>query len=677
MTDTSHKMRAGALRVLAIDAIENAASGHPGMPLGMADVVTVLFEKHIKFDATDPDFPDRDRFVLSAGHGSMLLYGLLFLLGVPKVTIEALKSFRSVGSPTPGHPEYGCLPGIETTTGPLGQGFANGVGLALAERIMNAKFGDDLVDHHTYVIAGDGCLMEGISQEALALAGHLQLGKLIVLWDDNGISIDGPIALTDSTDQLERFAASGWHVAKIDGHNPSAIDAAITAAKRNDRPSLIACRTVIGYGAPTKSGSASCHGSPLGTEEVAGVREALDWPHAPFEIPSDILDAWRLTGLSGRHAHLEWRARLEALDAEVRGEFHRRLQGEWPPGFAESTAQSKAEGVAASKKEGTRQSSKRALAALSEALPELIGGSADLTSSNLTLVEGMPPLSPQDYSGRYIHYGIREHGMAAVMNGLALHGGVRPYGGTFLAFTDYARPAIRLSAMMRLPVIYVATHDSIGLGEDGPTHQPIEHLASLRAIPGLDVYRPADFSEAFAAYLLALAPEAGPSVLCFSRQAVPPLPHGGEADVAMGVYAVGSAPAEEKVRIFASGTEVSLALEVQEALGAMGIGASVFSSPCLERFFETDRSYQQSVLGGDSRKVAIEAGVRMGWDRLIGTDGLFFGLDGYGASGKSDDLYAHFGLTPSAIADQIARCLHESQPNTTTGKELDDVQDDQ
>jgi len=642
---------ATAIRVLAMDAVEAANSGHPGMPMGMADVATVLFSRFLKFDPADPHWPDRDRFVLSAGHGSMLLYALLYLTGYPDMTLDELKRFRQLGSKTAGHPEYGHATGIETTTGPLGQGLATAVGMAIAERLMNARFGDSLTDHHTYVIAGDGCLMEGISHEAIDLAGHLRLSRLIVLWDDNSISIDGPTSLATSTDQGARFAAAGWHVAKVDGHDPEAVAAAIEAAKASDRPSLIACRTVIGFGASKKAGTEAAHGAPLGADEIAAARRSYGWTHAPFEIPETLLAAWRAIGDRGAETSAVWGARLNAAPKATQEAFG---AGQGGPITAEGMAQLaslKAEWLSAKPKIATRQASQKVLDTITPAMPRLIGGSADLTHSNLTRGKGQKPVTAEDFSGSYVHYGVREHGMAAAMNGIALHGGLVPYGGTFLVFTDYCRPAIRLSALMGTHVIYVMTHDSIGLGEDGPTHQPVEHLAALRAIPGLHVFRPADAVETAEAWEIALAAGAAPSVLCLTRQAVPPMERAGAENLsARGAWLVHEPRGKRDVTLLATGSEVQLALSAAQALAEGGVAAAVVSMPCWELFRAQPRDYRRAVLG-DAPRVGVEAALRFGWNEWLGTDGAFVGMTGFGASGPAPQLYEHFGITAKAVTD--------------------------
>ncbi len=656
MTDAvPHALMANAVRALSMDAVQKANSGHPGMPMGMADVATVLFTKHLKFDAADPDWPDRDRFVLSAGHGSMLLYSALHLLGYEAMTLNELTRFRQLNSKTAGHPEYGHAPGIETTTGPLGQGIANAVGMALAERLMNACFGDDLVDHYTYALASDGDLMEGISQEAIALAGHLKLNRLIVLFDDNSITIDGALSLSDSTDQVARFEAAGWWAMRVDGHDEAAIDKAIAEAKLSDRPVLIATKTIIGKGAPNKAGTASSHGAPLGADEIAGAREALAWPHEPFVVPDDVAGAWRLAGRRGRTARETWEGRMEAADAATRDEFHRRLAGDVAPALDEAIAALKRSYAETPQKVATRKASEMTLDAVNEALPETIGGSADLTGSNNTKSKGQEDVAPGDFGGRFIRYGIREHGMAAAMNGMALHGGLIPYSGTFLVFSDYCRPSIRLAALMRQRVIHVMTHDSIGLGEDGPTHQPVEHLAALRAIPNLAVYRPADVVETAECWQLALTDRHRPSVLALTRQGLAQVRHGFVAEnlCARGAYELAAADREAKVSIFATGSEIAVALEARTLLEAQGIAARVVSVPCFERFAEADEAYREETIGAAPLRVGIEAAVRQGWDSLIGNNGIFVGMATFGASAPYEDLYRHFGITAEAVVEQV------------------------
>jgi len=656
----AHAGMANAIRALAMDAVEQAKSGHPGMPMGTADIATVLFTRFLKFDPSDPAWPDRDRFVLSAGHGSMLLYALLYLTGYKAMTLDEIKRFRQLGSITPGHPEYGHTPGVETTTGPLGQGLANAVGMAIAERHMAAVFDDKVVDHKTYVIASDGDLMEGISHEAIALAGHLKLNKLIVLFDDNGISIDGALSLSDSVDQVKRFEACGWNAWHIDGHNPQAIASAIANAQTSDRPVLIACKTQIGFGAPTKAGKASAHGSPLGAEEISGARGALGWEHEPFEVPDDVLAAWRAAGARGKPAHADWSKHLAALDAATRAEFERRMKGELPrQALADAVRKVKEQLAATPKDIATRSSSEFALESLIPALPEMIGGSADLTGSNNTRTKSMKAIAPADFSGRFIHYGVREHGMAAAMNGMALHGGIIPYSGTFLVFSDYCRPAIRLAALMGERVIHVMTHDSIGLGEDGPTHQPVEHLAALRAIPNLLVFRPADAVETVECWQLALENKDRPSVLALTRQNLPQLRRTFDADnrCAAGAYEISPAAGKADVSLFATGSEVSIAVEAQKLLAAKGVTARVVSVPCFELLAAAPAAVRRAVIGDAKVNVAVEAAVRQGWDAIIGTNGAFIGMSSFGASAPYKELYKHFGITPEAIAEAALKRL--------------------
>ena len=649
-----HDRMANAIRALAMDAVEQAKAGHPGLPMGAADIATVLFTRFLKFDPADPAWPDRDRFVLSAGHGSMLIYALLHLLGYEKMTIEEIKRFRQLGSITPGHPENFLTPGVETTTGPLGQGLGNAVGMAIAERHLAAAFGAEVVDHYTYVLASDGDLMEGVSQEAIALAGHLKLAKLIVLFDDNGISIDGPLALADSVDQVKRFEAAGWAATRVDGHDPDAIAAALERARLSDRPSLIACRTVIGFGAPSKAGTEKCHGSPLGADEIKGARDKLVWSHPAFEIPPDIRAEWRTAGQRSKAARAAWSQRLKTLAADRRAEFERRVAGELPKDRLAAAVRTLKEKLTAAPKEiATRAASENALEALTAAVPEMIGGSADLTGSNNTKAKGMTVLSAADYGGRFIHYGVREHGMAAAMNGMALHRGVIPYSGTFLVFSDYCRPSIRLAALMGERVIHVMTHDSIGLGEDGPTHQPVEHLAALRAIPNLLVFRPCDAVETVECWQLALEHSESPSVLALTRQNLPQLRLGhDEANrCAAGAYEIVPADKRAQVSLFASGSEVSIAVEARKFLRERGVAARVVSVPCFELFLALPAAERDEVIGTAPVKVAVEAAVRQGWDAIIGSDGGFVGMTGFGASAPHKDLYRQFGITPEKVAE--------------------------
>ncbi|MHA1518047.1 MAG: transketolase [Alphaproteobacteria bacterium] len=657
----SHNDMANAIRALAMDAVQKAASGHPGMPMGMADVAAVLFARFLKFDAAHPDWPDRDRFVLSAGHGSMLLYALLYLTGYPDMDIEQLKNFRQLGSRTPGHPEYGHAPGIETTTGPLGQGIGNAVGMALAERLLNQRYGDDIISHFTYCLAGDGCLMEGISQEAISLAGHLKLGRLIVLFDDNEISIDGPTSLALSDDQLERFRASNWHVAAVDGHDPEAVALAIENAKAvTDQPSMIACRTVIGYGAPSKAGTASTHGSPLGEDEVAGAREKLGWSHATFEVPDAVLKSWRAAGMRNRAAYDKWIEAASRLDAATRARLTDPIDAKVGEDIVRAVASIKTDFAAEGAKLATRQSSQKVLERLMLVVPGLIGGSADLTGSVGTFTKQHGIIGPGDFAGNYIHYGVREHAMGAGMNGLALHGGLVPYGGTFLVFSDYCRPSIRLSALMEQRVVYVMTHDSIGLGEDGPTHQPVEQLAALRAMPKLYVMRPADSVECAECWELALLSKDHPTIMTLTRQSLPLLRTTPTDDnlSANGAYVLIEPEGGRDVTLLATGSEVLLAVDAAKRLEEEGIKAAVVSMPCWELFEVQDAAYQVAVLGTAPR-IGVEAAVGFGWDRWLGENGAFIGMRGFGASAPAQELYKHFGITPKAIVaaarDLVAR----------------------
>jgi transketolase len=655
----AHSSMANAIRALAMDAVEQAKSGHPGMPMGMADVATVLFTQFLKFDPAAPTWADRDRFVLSAGHGSMLIYALLYLTGYEAMTLDQIKRFRQLGSITAGHPEYGHTPGVETTTGPLGQGLATAVGMAIAERHMASVFGT-IVDHKTYVIASDGDLMEGISHEAIALAGHLKLNKLIVLFDDNGISIDGALSLSDSVDQLKRFEAAGWAASRVDGHDPQAIVSAIAKAQNSDRPVLIACKTTIGYGAPTKAGKSSSHGSPLGGDEIKGAREKLAWSHAPFEIPSEILSAWRAAGQRCKQTHADWNKRLAALDAGKRAEFERRMAGELPQQALKDAVRAVKESLAATPKEiATRTACEFALESLIPAVPDMIGGSADLTGSNNTRTKSMKAISAADFSGRFIHYGVREHGMAAAMNGMALHGGTIPYSGTFLVFSDYCRPSIRLAALMGVRAIHIMTHDSIGLGEDGPTHQPVEHLAALRAIPNLLVFRPCDAVETVECWQLALENKDRPSVLALTRQNLPQLSQNflNSNRCAAGAYEIAAAEGKAEVSIFATGSEVAIAVDAKKLLAAKGISARVVSVPCFELFAAAPEAARRAVIGEAKVNVGVEAAIRQGWDAIIDSDGLFVGMSSFGASAPYKELYKHFGITAENVAAQAAHKL--------------------
>jgi transketolase len=655
-TSVPHADLANAIRALAMDAVEAANSGHPGMPMGMADVATVLFTRHLRFSAAYPDWPDRDRFVLSAGHGSMLLYALLHLTGYADMTLEELKRFRQLGSKTAGHPEYGHAAGIETTTGPLGQGFATAVGMAMAERWLAAHYGDRLVDHHTYVIASDGDLMEGVSHEAASLAGHYRLGKLIVLFDDNGISIDGPTDLSCSDDQLKRFQAYGWQTMAVDGHDPVAIDDAIAAAKAATQPSLIACRTLIGKGAPTKAGKASSHGSPLGAKEIEGARAALGWSHPPFLVPDEIRAGWLAAGRRSEAEREAWQARLQAAEAAVRDEFLRTTEGHLPEGLGTAVQAMKRELFAEKPKVASRKASQNALSLLTEVIPEMVGGSADLTGSNNTDTKSTPRLSPEDFSGRHIHYGIREFAMVAAMNGMALHRGLIPYGGTFLIFTDYAKPAIRLAALMRQRVIVVATHDSIGLGEDGPTHQPIEQLAGLRAIPNCLVFRPADAIETLECWQAALEHGTGPSIIALTRQNLETLRTEDNPDnlSARGAYVLAEAEGDRAATIIATGSEVGIAMEAKAELDAEGLPTAVVSMPSMELFERQGPGYRASVLGTAPR-VAAEAASPFGWTRYVASEDDVVGMTSFGASAPHEILYKHFGITASAIAERVRR----------------------
>ncbi len=647
--DKHLRRMADTIRALSMDAVEAAKSGHPGMPMGMADIATVLWGQFLKFDPAEPNWPDRDRFILSNGHGSMLLYSLLHLTGYADMTMNEIKTFRQLGSRCAGHPERGHASGIEVTTGPLGQGIANSVGMALAERLQATRFGKDLVDHYTYVFCGDGCLMEGISQEALSLAGNLKLGKLILFWDDNHISIDGPTDLARHEDESERFDASGWHTQRIDGHDTDAIADAIRKAQADDRPSLIACRTIIAFGAPTKANTAAAHGSPLGKEEIAGTRERLGWTSPPFVVPADMVEAWHKVGQRNKAASAAWRERF--AKSAKRAEFEPLQSGDMPKPVRDALIALRTKFASEAPKTATRQASGSVLDALAPLMPSLIGGSADLTPSNNTKAKSQTVVSRDNFAGSYIHYGIREHGMAAAMNGMAAHGGIVPYGGTFLVFTDYCRPAIRLSALMKLRVIYVMTHDSIGLGEDGPTHQPVEQLAALRAIPQLQVFRPADAVETAECWELALAYTDRPSILALTRQPVPGLrKDAGENRSARGAYVLAEAEGARKVTLLATGSEVSIAMAARDQLAAKGVAAAVVSMPCWALFEQQDEAYRRAVLGTAPR-VGVEAAIRFGWVHYLGERSRFIGMHDFGASAPIEALYPHFGITAEAVVE--------------------------
>lgn len=658
MTNTAQQNElANAIRSLSMDAVEKANSGHPGLPMGCADIATVLFTKVMKFDPADSHWADRDRFILSAGHGSMLLYSSLYLLGYKDMSIEDIKNFRQLGSKTAGHPEFGHAEGIETTTGPLGQGLANSVGFAVAEAKLAAEFGSDIVDHYTWVLAGDGCLMEGISQEAISLAGHLKLNKLVVIWDNNNITIDGMVSNADSTDQIARFKAVGWNTIEIDGHDQDAIEKALNDAKKStDKPTLIAAKTTIGFGAPKKAGTEKVHGAPLGAEELAGAKQALGIDYPAFEVPTHILDAWRAAATRSQNLRGEWEARLAANPNKA--EFTRRMSGKLPSDFAATMAAYKEKLVADKPKVATRKSSQMALEVINKAVSETLAGSADLTHSNLTNTPETLPFQADNRLGRYMMYGIREHEMGAAMNGVALHGGLIPYGGTFMVFTDYARPAIRLSALMEQRVIYVMTHDSIGLGEDGPTHQPVEHLSALRAIPNLLVFRPADAVETAECWELAMTSEKAPSILALSRQNLPAVrtENSAENKSAKGAYTL-VGPADADAVIFATGSEVAIAVEAQKQLTEQGIKARVVSVPSMELFAKQSDAYKAEVLGTAKARVAVEAGIEMSWNKLLGDKGRFVGMHSFGASGPIDALYAHFGITSKAVVEAVTAQL--------------------
>jgi transketolase len=660
MTQVDHVRMANAIRGLAMDAVEKAKSGHPGLPMGAADVATVLFTQFLKYDAADPAWPDRDRFVLSAGHGSMLLYALLYLTGNKDMTLDQIKRFRQVDSLTPGHPENFRTKGIETTTGPLGQGIATSVGMALAEKMLAAEYGKKIVDHHTYVLVSDGDLMEGVSQEAIALAGVWRLNKMIVLYDDNGISIDGPTSISDSVDQVKRFKSAGWAAELIDGQDQAAIAAAITRAQKSSKPSLIACRTTIGYGAPTKAGTAKAHGEALGAEELKGAKEKLGISLEPFSVPDDVLKAWRAAGSRGAAARTEWEARFAEFGPRKRAEFERRLRHERPASLAKAIRDFKKKLLETPLNIATRKSSEAVIDVIAEAMPmEFLAGSADLTGSNNNKAKSAVGFSAKTPKGRFIHYGIREHGMCAALNGIFLHGGFAPNGGTFLVFTDYARPAMRLAALMGTGVVYVMTHDSIGLGEDGPTHQPVEHLAALRAIPNMRVFRPCDAVEVAECWELALNRTNGPTVLALSRQNLPQLRTSAPSDnpCSHGGYELVAASGEAKVSLFASGSEVEIAVAAQKELAGRGIATRVVSVPSLELLLSLPEDKQKAIIGNAPVKVAIEAAVRWGWDAVIGHDGVFIGMHGFGESGPAKDLYKHFGITAEATVNAVLKRL--------------------
>ncbi len=644
---------ANAIRFLSADAIEKSKSGHPGMPLGMADVATVLFSKFIKLDAANPRWFDRDRFVLSAGHGSMLLYSLLYLTGYEDICLDDLKNFRQLGAKTAGHPEYGHLAGIDMTTGPLGQGITSAVGMALAERIIAAKYGEDVCSHYTYVIAGDGCLMEGISEEAISTAAHLGLNKLIVFWDNNNITIDGSVSAANSTDQIKRFQAVGWNTIEIDGHNYDQIEQAVAAAQKSDKPTLVACKTQIGYGAPTKCGTSKCHGSPLGAEELAAMRQNLNWNYEPFEVPADVLEVWRAAGSRSHDAFLAWEKRARAKGRE----FLDVIADKLPAGWDKELNELKRQAVKEKTKVATRKASQMCLEAIVPHIPEIVGGSADLAASNLTFTSASKTVTKDDYNGNNVMYGIREHAMAAIMNGMALHGGIIPFGGTFFVFSDYMRPAMRLAALMGIRVIYVLTHDSIGVGEDGPTHQPIEHLASYRCMPNILTFRPCDVVETAEAWQIALETEDKPSLLALTRQGLPLLRTSAEVNLsAKGGYVIAGEDKKRQATIIATGSEVSLAVEAMNKLAEEGIKVAVVSMPSTELFDAQPIDYQEQVLGKAPR-IAVEAASKFGWEKYVGLEGDIIGMDGFGASGPAEELYKYFGITVEEVADAVKNCL--------------------
>ncbi len=650
---SKEKAMANAIRFLAAEAIDKANSGHPGMPLGMADVATVLFTKFIKLNPQAPRWFDRDRFVLSAGHGSMLLYSVLYLLGYPDIDIEDIKNFRQLGAKTAGHPEYGHLSGIDMTTGPLGQGISSAVGMAMAERILAAKYGEDVCNHYTYVIAGDGCLMEGISEEAVSLAGHWKLNKLIVFWDNNNITIDGHVSDTNSTDQIKRFEAVGWNTISIDGQNPQEIEKAIKKAQKSKKPTLIACKTTIGFGAPHKCGTSKCHGSPLGAEEIAAMRQTLGWSAAPFEVPEPILNCWRESGKRSVAEYQDWEKRAKSKGKE----FMNAIEGKLPKGWDKELNALKETAIKEQTKVATRKASQMCLEAIVPHIPELVGGSADLAASNLTLTKASKTITAQDYSGNNLMYGIREHAMGAIMNGLALHGGIIPFGGTFFVFSDYMRPSMRLAALMGIRVIYVLTHDSIGVGEDGPTHQPIEHLASYRCMPNMLTFRPCDVVETAEAWQLALEAEHRPSILALTRQGLPLLRKSAQENLtAKGGYIMAGDAQKRQATIIATGSEVSMAMEARAKLAEEGIDVTVVSMPCCELFDAQPEPYRQEVLGNAPR-VAVEAAAKYGWERYVGEDGDIIGMDGFGASGPAGELYKYFGITVEEVVEAVKNCI--------------------
>jgi len=656
-SEFEHKLMSNAITALSMDAVQAANSGHPGMPMGMADAATVLFAKFLKFNPKDPNWPDRDRFILSAGHGSMLIYSLLHLTGYKAVDMEQIKNFRQLGSITAGHPEYGHVPGVETTTGPLGQGISNAVGFAVAERQMNARFGDQIVDHHTYVIAGDGCLMEGISQEAISLAGHLKLNKLIVLWDDNNITIDGTVGISDSTDQKKRFEACNWNVIKVDGHDAKKVASAIRRAKKSIKPTLIACKTIIGKGSPAKSGTSKVHGAPLGTEEIIETRKAIGWDYDSFVIPDEVYKLWKRPGRKGSSAQNAWEKRLKGSVNE--SEFNRAISGKLNEGWKNEMLEYKTQLLNSSPTLATRASSGNALKVLTSSLTDMISGSADLEGSNKTKTPSTSSeIQHDNYGGRYINYGIREHVMGAAMNGMALHGGIIPYSGTFLVFADYCRPAIRLSALMGIRVIYVMTHDSIGVGEDGPTHQPVEHVASLRAIPNLYVFRPADAIETAECWEISVERTSGPSLHALTRQSLPPVRNSVDENKSkLGAYVLRQSKGQCQITLLASGSEVHLAIEAYDKLNLLGISSKVVSVPCLDLFLEQDETYINEVIGHNLPKVAVEAGIRQGWEGLINRGDSFVGMDSFGASAPGNELFNHFDITTDEIIRKARKML--------------------